>query len=291
MRFYWKMLRSDWIALLAMGFLLAMVLVALVGPLLIEPSMLRLNLRARHLPPFQLDQNWMYFLGADALGASIIARMVVAASTTLAIAFATVLLSLVIGTAIGLVTALRDNWLSAAVMRAIDVLLSIPSLLLAMVILYALGAHPINVIAVLTITRIPIFARTARSEALEIRERGFVAAARVMGSNDMHVIVKHIVPLVMPTLLAIAALEFAVVMLAESTLTFLGIGVQPPDVTWGLMVAEGQPYLASAWWVSLWPGLAIASIALCATIIGNWFRIANDPTLRSRLKAEVTSHA
>ena len=137
----------------------------------------------------------------------------------------------------------------------------------------------------------PIFIRTARAEALEIRERGFVAAGRVMGASDFHLLTRHIAPVALPMLLALAALEFAYVMLAESALTFLGIGIQPPEVSWGLMVSEGRSYLGQAWWVSFWPGAAIALVALASIILGNWFRIANDPSLRARSQGVVASHA
>ena len=283
MRFFWAMLRKDRIALVAAAYLVFMALLAVIGPQLIDPAMNRMNLGARHLAPFQTDRHWMYFLGGDALGRSMIARLILAAGTTMAITTAAVVLAMVTGTVIGLVAGIRENVLSALIMRGIDVLLSIPSLLLAMVVLYALGAHPVNVVLILAITRLAVFARTVRGESLEIRERAFVSASRVMGASNFHVVARHVTSLVLPTVFAIAALEFAVIMLAESALTFLGIGIQPPDVTWGLMVAEGQPYLSTAWWVSLWPGLAISSIALAATIVGNWFRVANDPTLRTRL--------
>lgn len=282
MRLMLKQLVADRAALAAALYLLAIVVVALLAPVIIDDGLLRSNLRMRHAAPFQIENGAWYFLGADALGRSMLARLIEAARTTLAISFATVVLSLVIGTAIGLVAALRDAWWSTAIMRAIDVLMSIPSLLLAMVVLYVVGAAPIVVVLILTVTRIPIFARTARSQALEIRERAFVSAARVMGASGRHLLFRHMAPLVTPTMFAVAAVEFAQVMLAESTLTFLGIGVQPPDVTWGLMVSEGQRYLATAWWAALWPGLVIASIALAATLLGNWFQVANDPVLRAR---------
>lgn len=272
----------DKAALVAALYLVSVVVIALVAPLIVDASLMRSNLRLRHLPPFNLDHGWWYVLGGDALGRSMLARLVVAARTTLAISVATVGLSLVIGAAIGLIAGLSNAWWSTAIMRAIDVLMSIPSLLLAMVVLFVIGASPLVVVLILTVTRIPIFARTARSQALEIRERPFISASRVMGASSTHLLVRHMAPLALPTLFAVAALEFAQVMLAESTLTFLGIGVQPPDVTWGLMVSDGQRYLATAWWSALWPGVVIASIALAATILGNWFQVANDPVLRAR---------
>ena len=242
-----------------------------------------MSLGTRHPAPFQWDCPLIYLLGADALGRPVVACLVQAAGTTMAISVAAVTIAMTVGTAIGLVAGMSAGRLSAVLMRGIDVLLSISSLLLVMVVLFALGAHPVNEILILAVTRLAVFARTMRGESLEIRERAFVPAARVMGASGMHLLRRHVTPLVMPTVLAIAALEFAVIMLAESALTFLGIGIQPPDVTWGLMVAEGQPYLSTAWWVSLWPGLAISSIALAATLVGSWFRVADDPTLRTRL--------
>jgi len=133
--------------------------------------------------------------------------------------------------------------------------------------------------------------RTARAEALEIRERAFVSAARVMGAGRMHLAIRHIAPLVLPTLLVIGALDFAYLMLAESALSFLGMGVQPPAITWGLMVAEGRSYLNIAWWLAFWPGLAIMITALCANLLAGWFRVANDPALRASLKTKAVINA
>jgi peptide/nickel transport system permease protein len=286
MRNYWLLLKKDRVACVALAYLLILVAIAIAGPFFVDPALNRMSLTMRHAAPFQFDKSWVYFLGADSLGRPMIVRLVIAARTTIMIASSAVFLAMMIGTLIGLIAGLRENLLSAFLMRGIDVLLSIPSLLLAMVVLFVLGAHIANVILILTITRLAVFARTVRGESLELRERWFVAAARITGATDFHVLRCHIVPLVLPTVLAIAALEFAVIMLSESALSFLGIGIQPPDATWGLLVAEGQPYLRTAWWVSLWPGLAISSLAVAATIVGNWFRIANDPTLRVRLAPE-----
>lgn len=277
-------MRRDPLVAAAAIYILAIVLTALIGPLFFDPvAANRSNLRMRQLAPFDLDNGWLYVLGTDSLGRSMLVRLIVSARTTLTIAASTVCLSLVVGTAIGVLTSLRDNFISAAVMRLVDVVMSIPSLLVAMVVLYALGAHILNVVLVLALTRIPVFARAARAQGIEVRERGFVRAATVMGASDWHIIIRHITPIVLPTVLSICALEFAVVMLEESTLTFLGIGVQPPDASWGLIVSEGRDYLQRAWWIALWPGLLIALLAISTTILGNWFRVANNPALRDRL--------
>ena len=123
-----------------------------------------------------------------------------------------------------------------------------------MVVLYVFEPRVANLVIVLAITRIPIYLRTTRAEVLELRERMFVSAARVMGGGPVRIVWRHIVPLVAPTLITIATVDFAFVMLAESALSFLGIGIQPPEITWGLMVAQGRNYLATAWWLAFWPG-------------------------------------
>jgi peptide/nickel transport system permease protein len=162
--------------------------------------------------------------------------------------------------------------------------MSFPSLLLAVVVLYMFEPRVANLVLVLAITRIPIYLRTTRAEVLELRERMFVSAARVMGAGPVRVVWRHVVPLVVPTLITIATIDFAFVMLAESALSFLGIGIQPPEVTWGLMVAQGRNYLGLAWWLAFWPGLAIMLTTLALNLLSSWMRIATDPVQRWRLE-------
>ena len=150
----------------------------------------------------------------------------------------------------------------------------------------ALGA----LVIVLAITRIPIYLRTSRAEVLEIRERMFVQAAQVMGASTPRIVLRHILPMVLPTLVTIATLDFAFVMLAESALSFLGIGIQPPEITWGLMVSQGRPYLTTAWWLSFWPGLAIILTTLSLNLLSSWMRTALDPVQRWRLEARKTKN-
>lgn len=285
-----RMLAGDTTAAVSAVFLAIVALAAIVGPPLVEEAASSINLRARNSPPFDFSQPWLYWLGSDSLGRSILARIIVAARTTLAIALAAVVCSLAVGGAIGLVAGLSRGLLGQVIMRAVDVIMSFPSMLLALIVLYVLGPSPVNIVIVLAITRLPIYIRTARAEVLEIRERAFVSAAQVMGAGRFHIALRHVAPLVLPTLLIIAALDFAYVMLAESALSFLGIGVQPPDITWGLMVAEGRAYLTSAWWLAFWPGLAIMLTALAANLLAIWYRVANDPALRAGLKTEAPAN-
>ena len=278
------MLWADKLALCAAIFLILVVLCAIFGPALLGDVATRQNLRARNSVPFDLSKGFLNILGADALGRPLLPRIIIAAQNTMLIAAGAVMCSLFIGGALGLVAGYTRKALSQVIMRLADIIMSFPSLLLAVIVLYMLQPSVMNLIVVLAITRIPVYLRTTRAEVLELRERMFVQAAIVMGASTRRIIFRHILPMVLPTLVTIATLDFAFVMLAESSLSFLGIGIQPPEVTWGLMVAQGRPYLIKAWWLSFWPGLAIILTTLSLNLLSNWLRIALDPAQRWRLE-------
>lgn len=280
----WTMLKNDKFALVSVVFLIVLILCAVFGPWLLEQPATKLNLRLRNTPPFSLENGWLYFLGADALGRSMIARLIVASQNTLLVAASAVAVSLVIGGALGMLAGYNNGRFSNLIMRFADIIMSFPSLLLAVVVLYIFEPRVANLVLVLSITRLPVYMRTARAEVLEIRERQFVSAAKTLGASHSRLLVKHIAPLVVPTLTTIATLEFAFVMLAESSLSFLGIGIQPPEITWGLMVAQGRNYLQTAWWLSFFPGLLIMLSALALNLLSGWTRIALDPVQRWRLE-------
>lgn len=279
-----RMLWRDKVAFCAALFVLLVVLCAIFGPLLLEEVATKQNLRGRNAPPFDFSRDWVFWLGGDALGRPLLARIIVAASNTMTIAAGAVACALVIGTCLGLIAGYTARLASQVIMRLADVIMSFPSLLLAVIVLYMLPPSVMNLVIVLAITRIPIYLRTSRAEVLEIRERMFVQAARVMGASTPRIVFRHILPIVLPTLVTIATLDFAFVMLAESSLSFLGIGIQPPEITWGLMVAQGRPYLTTAWWLSFWPGLAIILTTLSLNLLSNWMRTALDPVQRWRLE-------
>jgi peptide/nickel transport system permease protein len=213
-----------------------------------------------------------------------LARLIVASRNTLAIALASVAVSMILGGALGLIAGYGARWLGIVVMRLTDIIMSFPSLLLAVVILYMFQPRVLNIVIVLAITRLPVYIRTTRAEVLELRERAFVSAAKVMGASPTRIVIRHVLPMVLSTLLTIGAVEFSYVMLAESALSFLGIGIQPPEATWGLMVAQGRNYLATAWWLAFFPGLAIVLTTLSANLLAAWLRIAGDPLQRWRLE-------
>jgi peptide/nickel transport system permease protein len=279
-----RLLWRDKFALVAACYFAFVALCALFGPALLGEAANAMNLRMRNAPPFTLEQGWLYVLGADALGRSILARLVVAAQNTLAVAAAAVAVAMTIGGTLGLIAGYAGGFLGNLIMRLADVIMSFPSLLLAVVVLYVFEPRVANLVLVLAVTRIPIYLRTTRAEVLELRERMFVSAARVMGAGPVRIVWRHVVPLVVPTLITIATIDFAFVMLAESALSFLGIGIQPPEITWGLMVAQGRNYLGIAWWLAFWPGLAIMLTTLALNLLSSWMRIATDPVQRWRLE-------
>jgi peptide/nickel transport system permease protein len=278
------MLVRDRFALFATIFLLVLVGVALVGSFALEDVATKQNLRGRNAPPFDFNKDWVFWLGGDALGRPLLARIFLASRNTLMIAASAVSFSLIIGCFLGLIAGYTSKFVSHLILRVADVIMSFPSLLLAVIILYMLPPSVINIIVVLAITRIPIYLRTARAEVLEIRERMFIQAATIMGASDKRIIFRHILPIIIPTMVTIATLDFAFVMLAESSLSFLGIGIQPPEITWGLMVAQGRPYLTTAWWLSFWPGLAIILTTLSLNLLSNWLRVVLDPQQRWRME-------
>ena len=279
-----SMFLNDKLALISIIFLTFMVFLALFGPSLINDSYTKMNLRLRNLEPFSFDHNFMYFFGADALGRSMIARLIIATQNTMFIAGSAVILSMTLGGALGLISGYFGGKIGNLIMRIADIIMSFPSLLLAVIVLYMFDPGLLNLVLVLAFTRMPIYMRTARAEVLEIRERLFVSAAISMGASNSRIIFKHIAPLTIPTLITIATLDFAFVMLGESALSFLGVGIQPPEVTWGLMVAQGRNYLQLAWWLAFFPGLIIMLVALSLNLLSSWLRIVLDPRQRWRLE-------
>jgi peptide/nickel transport system permease protein len=285
-----SMLWRDKFALVSAVFLLVVIVCAIIGPALLEDIATSQNLRGRNSPPFDLSRGWIFVFGGDSLGRPMLARLVVAAQSTMMVAAGAVALALSVGALFGLVAGYMGKNVSQLIMRLADVIMSFPSLLLAVVVLYVLGPSIPNMILVLAITRIPIYLRTTRAEVLEVRERMFVQAAVVMGASHRRIVLRHILPVIAPTLVTIATLDFAFVMLAESSLSFLGIGIQPPDITWGLMVSQGRPYLNTAWWLSFWPGLMIVMTALSLNLLSNWMRVALDPAQRWRLESRKSAN-
>jgi len=281
----WSLLRHSPVALVSALVLLALVLIALIGAPLAKDIANVQNLRLRFFPPFSFDQGWLYILGGDALGRSMLAQLIVGARTSFVVAGAAVAVAAIIGTAIGMISGYLGGWVDAVLMRVSDIIVTIPSLLLALAVLFVLEPSVVNLVMVLAIARIPVYLRVSRAQTLELRERVFVEAARALGAGDFSIIWRDIRPLVMPTVMTIAMLELASVMLAAAGLSFLGVGLQRPDVDWGTLVSEGRQYLTRAWWATVFPGLAIVITALAANFLSNWLRASGDPLQAAAIAA------
>ncbi len=204
-----RMLLADKFALCAAIFLLVIILIALIGPSWLGDLATKQNLRGRNAAPFDWQRGWVWWMGADALGRPLLARIIVATQNTMMVAAGAVVLSAVIGTVLGLVAGFSSARVNQVIMRLADVIMSFPSLLIAVIVLYILGSSILNLMLVLAITRIPVYLRTTRAEVLEIRERMFVQAARVMGASSKRILFRHILPVVLPTLTTLATLDFA----------------------------------------------------------------------------------
>lgn len=278
-----RLLLRDRVATLAAVVLGFVVVTAVIGPEIVGEEAHRIRLDQARQAPFSLETGWLNVLGTDLLGRSLLARLVVAARTTFLVAVPSVAIALVIGSVVGMWAGYHRGWRETVAMRVADIILSFPSLLLAVVVLYVFSPSAANIVLVLALTRIPIYLRTARAESAELQSRTFVDAARTFGTASGTIIRRHVFPVILPTLLTLATLEFCFVILAESSLSFLGIGIQPPGVSWGLMVSQGRAYLQTAWWLSFFPGLAIVITTVSSSILAAWFRLATDPAQRWRL--------
>lgn len=280
----WRYLMADPMAMAATIWLAIVVIGIVAGLFFFADEAGKMALRGRNQPPFDLSQGWLNLLGTDSLGRPVLARLMVAASTSLTIALGSVLASLILGATIGVIAGFYGGRIGAILMRLGDIILSFPLMLLALIVLFVLGPSIPNLVIVMAITRMPVYARVARAEVLEIRERLFIDASRALGTPPWRILWTHILPLVMPTLLTVASVNLAIVMLFESGLSFLGLGVQPPGASWGLMVAQGRAYLSQAWWLAAFPGLAIMLTTMAFNILSSWFRTVSDPAQRWRLE-------
>ena len=239
------------------------------------------SLRDRNLPPAWLEGgDSRYIMGTDHLGRDVYSRVVHGARISLVVAAMVILMGNTIGVVIGLLSGWYGGWVDECCMRLVDIKLAIPTILLALVLVLALGQTFILIVGVLAITIWPRIARNVRGEVLQIKTLDYVALARVAGASTPRILSVHIFPGVINTLIVLTTLEIGIVILLESTLSFLGAGVPPPTPAWGSMVAEGRDRIAVAWWISTIPGLAILIVVMAANLFGDWLRDVLDPRLR-----------
>jgi len=220
-------------------------------------------------------------LGTDKLGRDILSRLIHGARVSLAVSMVAIFVGGIVGTGVGLISGYFGGRVDSLLMRLVDISLSLPTILLALVLVAAIGPSFGTVIIVMVVLLWARYARLVRGETLSIRERDFIARARVAGASHTRIMVKYIFPNVVNSLVVLATLQVGYVILLESALSFLGAGLPRPMPAWGLMIADGRELIVTAWWVSMLPGLAIMFTALALNLLGDWLRDHLDPKLRN----------
>ncbi len=253
------------------GLLLVLVICAVFAYWLAPFDPDRQNLLGRLKPPGFEARGKVFLLGSDELGRDVLSRLIYGARVSLLVAALSVLLSGFVGVTVGMAAGYLRGWIETILMRLVDIFLSIPAILLAIITVAVLGPGFINVVLVLALTRWPRYARVAYGQTLAIAGRPFVTLARSMGASPLRVLALHILPNIVGPLLVVATLEFGLMVLFEAGLSFLGLGVQPPTASWGSMLSTGRNYIATAWWIAMFPGFALFLLVLSANLIGDRF--------------------
>jgi peptide/nickel transport system permease protein len=278
-RWRWSALRRA--PLIPLGIITILVCTAVLANVLTPYSPVDISLPERLRPPFwERGGSLAHPLGTDPMGRDLLTRMIYGARVSLVVGVLGLLLGGGVGAALGLIAGYAGGRVDALLMRITDTTLSFPIILLAILLVVILGGSLLTVVLAVALVLWARFARVIRGEVLSLRERDFVAQARIAGSSPMRIILVHLFPNVLNTLVVLLSLQIGWVIIVEASLSFLGAGVPPPTPTWGSMIAEGRDYIASAWWVSFFPGLAILATVLAFNLFGDWLRDALDPTLR-----------
>jgi peptide/nickel transport system permease protein len=273
----WWRLRRDRIAMLAFFILLLLVVVAYIVPLLFAIDPYQQSLRDSLLPPGTAG----HALGTDHFGRDVLLRLIDGGRVSLSVGILAVVISASIGGIIGLVAGYFGGWTDRVLMRLIDVKLAFPGILLALVIVTVLGTGLEKVMIAVGIGGIPRFARVVRGSVLNTKNELYVEAARSIGAADLRIMFVHLVPQVLGPAITIATFGLATAILSIASLSFLGLGAQPPTAEWGLMLSEARKYLRVAWWLSVFPGIAIVTVVLSVNLLGDAVRDALDPRIPS----------
>ncbi len=272
------MRRAPWIPVIIIA---VIVIMAAFAPLLAPYSPIDQTLRDKLLPPVWVDGGTAkYILGTDAFGRDILSRLIHGARVSLIVA----LLALTAGGGVGLLIGIVSGYIGGVVdnilMRVVDAAFTFPAILFALLLAVTMGQGLGTLVTAISLLLWASFARIIRGEVLALKQRDFVALARVRGCSAARIMLTHILPNVMSTFMVLVTLNIGVVIIAEAALSFLGAGIPPPTPTWGLMISEGRGRIADAWWVSLIPGLAITLLVLSVNLFGDWLRDRIDPRLR-----------
>jgi len=270
----WLTSLQVWVAIILLAIVFGSALLAVfVAPY--DPNEIGLD-KALQAP------SMLHWFGTDQLGRDVLSRVIWGGQVSLLIAACAVALAGAFGTLLGLVAGYFGGVVDRAVMWIADVQFSLPAVILALVLVGAVGPSFANIVIVLTLANWARFARVIRSEALSLKSRDFVLLAKLGGASPLRIIAHHILPNVLGTFIVLATLDVGLIIILEATLSFLGLGVQPPDPSWGTMIADGRGYLERAWWISVFPGLALMATVLSGNLLGDALRDRLNPIQRRR---------
>jgi len=274
----WRRFRRNRLALVGAGIVVVLCMVALLAQVVAPFDPIEVNLDIQFdLPSLQ------HPFGTDLYGRDLLSRVIYGARISLLIGFIPSAISMMIGAALGVLAAFYGRWVDTLIMRLADVVLAFPSIILAMVVTYTLGASLFTLFIALSVVGWASAARVVRSQALAIKETDFIMASKSIGASDRRIMFRHIIPNCIAPILVLFTLNIPEAIMAEAGLSFLGVGAQPPTPSWGLMVNEAQQYVFSAPWASILPGVAILLTTLGFNFVGDGLRDAIDPYLKSKM--------
>jgi peptide/nickel transport system permease protein len=272
------------VALLGLVIVAGSVVLAIVAPALAPADPVRNDLLERLVPPMWMEGgSGRHPLGTDTLGRDVVSRLLYGARVSLVVGFSAVVVAGVLGLLLGLVSGFYGGRLDDLLMRLGDIQLAFPALVLAIAVLAVVGSGLLTIVLVLGVTGWVTYARIARGETLSLRHREFVEGARALGAGDAAILWRHVLPNVLPSITVVATFSVARTIIAEASLSFLGLGLPPPAPSWGAMLDEGRNYLTTGWWLALFPGLAILAVVLGINVVGDWLRDALDPRIERGL--------
>lgn len=281
--------RARWVETLAllarnpMAVASGVVLAALVAVALLGERITPYDPLAQNVPDRLQQPSAAHWFGTDELGRDVFSRVLSGAEVSLQVGFVAVGISLFAGTVIGLLAGYYGRWLDDGLMRFMDVLFAFPAILLAIVVVAVLGPGITNAMIAIGIVYTPIFARIARASVLSVREEVYVRAARSAGAGDLRILGRHVLPNIAAPLIVQTSISLAFAILSEAALSFLGLGVQAPNPSWGRMLSEGRGFIEQAWWMAVFPGVAIFVVVLAFNMLGDGLRDVLDPKQRSAI--------
>ncbi len=274
----YELKQLPWIPLII---ILIMVFAAVLAPIVAPHSPTKQSLRDKLRPPaWQEGGQAQYILGSDILGRDILSRLIYGARVSLIVAFTALLAGGAIGGVLGLVSGYAGGKVDTLIMRAVDATLAFPTILFALLLAVTMGQGLVTVVLAVTLILWARFARVTRGEVLSLKDNDYIALARVHGCSGVRIMFVHIMPNVFNTFMVMLTLHVGLVILTEASLSFLGAGIPPPTPSWGQMVADGRAKVATAWWISIIPGVAITMVVIAFNLFGDWMRDRLDPKLR-----------